>query len=109
MATLEKKALQGGEWLIRDTDCQDIFIAENWNEEQLMIAQTSREFVEKEIHPLLDRIDAMEEGLVPSLMDKAGELGLLGISTPEQYGGMGASFNTGLLSTGVKVFLSDAL
>lgn len=99
MATLEKKALQGGEWLIRDTDCQDIFIAENWNEEQLMIAQTSREFVEKEIHPLLDRIDAMEEGLVPSLMDKAGELGLLGISTPEQYGGMGASFNTGLLST----------
>lgn len=97
MATLEKKALQGGEWLIRQTDAQNVFIPEEWTEEQLMVAQTCREFIEKEVAPILDRIDSMEEGLMVSLMNKAGELGLLSITIPEEFGGMGASFNTSCL------------
>ena len=97
MATLEKKALQGGEWLIRQTDAQNVFIPEEWTEEQLMVAQTCRDFITQEVSPILDRIDSMEEGLMVSLMDKAGELGMLSITIPEEYGGMGASFNTSCL------------
>ena len=97
MATLEKKALQGGEWLIRQTDAQNVFIPEEWTEEQLMVAQTCRDFIAQEVSPILDRIDAMEEGLMVGLMDKAGELGMLSITIPEEYGGMGASFNTSCL------------
>jgi alkylation response protein AidB-like acyl-CoA dehydrogenase len=97
----EKKAIKGGEFLIRETDPQDIFIPEQWNEEQLMIAQTCQEFLTKEVHPNLDRIDNQEEGLMESLLEKAGELGLLGISVPEELGGFGKNFVTTMLSTEV--------
>ncbi|MBL7964014.1 MAG: acyl-CoA dehydrogenase family protein [Flavobacteriales bacterium] len=100
MATETKpKALQGGEFLIRESDPQDIFIPEEFNEEQRMIAQSSHEFLEQHVWPHLDRIDALEEGLMPGLLDKAGELGLLGISVPEEYGGFGKDFLTGMLVT----------
>lgn len=94
-------AIKGGEFLIKETDANNIFIPEEWNEEQKMIAQTCRDFLEQEVFPNLDRIDKQEEGLVPSLLDKAGELGLLGISIPEQYGGFGKDFVTGMLATEV--------
>ncbi|MFT6760951.1 MAG: alkylation response protein AidB-like acyl-CoA dehydrogenase [Psychroserpens sp.] len=97
METLDKKAIQGGEWLVRDTNCQDVFTPEEWTEEQLMIAQTCRDFIAQEVTPYLDRIDSMEEGMMAGLMDKAGELGLLAITVPENHGGMGASFNTSVL------------
>lgn len=97
METVEKKALQGGEWLVRESEYQDVFTPEEWTEEQQMIAQTCRDFITQEVAPNLDRIDSMEEGLMPSLMDKAGELGLLAITVPEEFGGMGASFNTSCL------------
>jgi alkylation response protein AidB-like acyl-CoA dehydrogenase len=93
------KALQGGEFLIRESNAQDIFIPEEFNEEQRMIAQSSLEFLEQHVWPHLDRIDALEEGLMPSLLEKAGELGLLGISIPEEYGGFGKDFLTGMLVT----------
>jgi alkylation response protein AidB-like acyl-CoA dehydrogenase len=95
------KALQGGEFLIRESDPQDIFIPEEFNEEQRMIAQSSWEFLEQHVWPNLDRIDALEEGLMPSLLDKAGELGLLGVSVPEEYGGFGKDFLTNMLITEV--------
>ena len=82
------EAIKGGEFLIKETEAKNIFIPEEWNEEQKMIAQTCQDFLEKEIFPNLDRIDSMEEGLMPSLLEKAGELGMLGISVPEAYGGM---------------------
>ena len=92
-ATEEKqKAITGGEFLVRHVSEQEIFIPEEWNEEQLMMKQTCLDFVNQEIVPLLDRIDSMEEGLMPSLMEKAGELGMLGISVPEELGGMGMDF-----------------
>ena len=89
MATDTKtKALQGGEFLIRESEPKDIFIPEEFNEEQGMIAQTAVDFLAAEVWPNLDRIDSMEEGLMPKLLEKAGELGLLGISIPEEYDGL---------------------
>lgn len=87
--------------MIRETAASDVFIPEQWDEEQNMMAQMCRDFLEQEIYPDLDRIDSMEEGLMPSKLDKAGELGLLGISIPEEYGGFGKNFVTGMLVTEV--------
>lgn len=99
MSTETKKALQGGEFLIRESAPEDIFIPEEFNEEQRMIAQTCTEFLEQHVWSQLDAIDAQQEGLMPSVLGKAGELGLLGISIPEQYGGYGKDFVTGMLVT----------
>lgn len=93
------QAIKGGEFIIRDVTHKEIFTPEEWSEEQRMIAQTCDDFIEQEITPLLDRIDKMEEGLMPSLLQKAGELGMLGLSVPEDLGGMGVDFKTALLAT----------
>ena len=95
----EKKAIIGGEFLIRDVKCEDVFTPEDYTEEQGMIAQMCLDFIKSEIEPNLDRIDAMEEGLMPSIVEKAGELGLLGLSVPENLGGMGVDFPTSVLAT----------
>ena len=97
METTDKKTIKGGEFLITETTYQDVFIPEEFDEEQQMIAQTCRDFLMQEINPILDRIDSQEEGLMPSLMDKAGELGILGVSIPEEFGGFGKNFNTSML------------
>jgi len=97
METTEKKIVKGGDFLIRETAYQEIFIPEEFDEEQLMIAQTCRDFLAAEVFPNLDRIDKMEEGLMASLLTKAGELGILGVSIPEEYGGFGKNFNTSML------------
>ena len=78
----DKKAIVGGEFLIRDVACEDVFTPEDYSEEQRMIAQMCLDFIKQEVIPNLDRIDAMEEGLMPSLIDKAGELGMVGMSVP---------------------------
>ncbi|MCH9030546.1 MAG: acyl-CoA dehydrogenase family protein [Bacteroidetes bacterium] len=92
--TKTEVGLKGGEFLIKDTDPQTVFIPEELNEEQRMIAEAANDFVEKEILPKLDAIDKQEEGLMVALLDKSGELGLLGAAVPEEYGGLGGSFNT---------------
>lgn len=92
-----KKSTKGGEFIITETDFQDVFIPEEFDEEQLMIKKTCEDFLAAEVYPNLDRIDKLEEGLMPSLMDKAGELGLLAVSIPEEYGGFGKNFNTSML------------
>ena len=94
-----EKPIKGGEFLIRKTSLADIFIPENWTEEQRMIADMCHDFIDTEILPHMDRIDSMEEGLMPSLVEKAGALGLLGMSVPEDLGGMGVDFKTSLLAT----------
>lgn len=92
------KAIQGGEFLVRETPAQDIFIPEQFTEEQRMMAQACQDFIDTEINPNIEAIDGMKDpGLVPSIFKKAGELGLLGISVPEEFGGMGMSFNTSML------------
>lgn len=90
---------KGGEFLITDAVSADTFIPERFSEEHLMMASMADEFLEAEVFPNLDRIDAQEAGLMQSIMDKAGELGLLGISVPEEYGGFGKDFITGMLIT----------
>ncbi|WP_428329785.1 acyl-CoA dehydrogenase family protein [Mucilaginibacter sp.] len=94
---IENKHLKGGEFLIKETLAGDVFIPENWDEEQLMIAQTCQDFVEQKVVPVLDRIDAAEEGLMVSLINEAGELGILSVSIPEEYGGFGKDFTTAML------------
>jgi len=93
-----KKAIGGGEFLIRVTEPSEIFIPEEWSEEHRMIAQTCQDFLDAEVIPNLDRIDSMEEGLMESLVEKAGELGLLGVSIPEEYNGLGLDFKSGMLA-----------
>jgi len=93
------KVLKGGEFLIKDLDYKDIFIPEEFSDEQKMIAQMCEDFVEKEVRPNLDRIDSMEDGLMESILDKAGKLGLLSMSFPEDLGGMGTDFVTSMVAT----------
>jgi alkylation response protein AidB-like acyl-CoA dehydrogenase len=91
--------IKGGEFLIKDTEASTIFIPEQWNEEQRMIAQSCTDFLAQEIWPNLEKIDAQEEGLTVKLLDKAAALGLLGLNVPEQYGGFEKDFVTGMLAT----------
>ena len=96
--TTEKKStLRGGEWLVKESSPFETFIPENYNEEQQMIKDMCAAFLEAEIFPNIARIDKLEPGLMPSLLKKAGEQGLLGISIPEQYGGAGKDFITSSL------------
>ena len=97
MENKAKHTTKGGEFLIKETDAESVFIPENWSEEQRMIADTTYDFLEAEVYPNLDRIDNLEPGLMPSLLDKAGALGLMGVSVPEEYGGFGKDFNTSML------------
>ena len=94
----KKTSIKGGEFLIKETLASQILIPEEFNEEQQMIADTCRDFLRTEIWPRLDEIDqAKSPELMSSLMDKAGELGLMGTVVPEEYGGFGMNFNTSML------------
>ena len=97
-AVAPKEALKGGEFLIKETEAEDVFIPEEFSEEQKMMAAATLDFIEKEIKPHVEKMDSGEDPtFMPHLMDKAGELGLLGVNIPEAYGGLGMSFNTGML------------
>jgi len=96
--TQTKKAIKGGEFLIRETAAHEVFIPEEWNEEQRMISKTCKDFLKQEVYPCLNDIDSMKDSkLMPLILDKAGELGLLGTSVPQEYGGFGMNFNTTML------------
>jgi len=96
--TTEKKVLlKGGEWLIKESSAYETFTPEDYNEEQQMVKDMCASFLDSEILPVIDRIDKLEPGLMPSLMMKAGELGLLGTSVPENFGGLGKDFITSTL------------
>ncbi len=92
-----KEALKGGEFLIRESEAHDVFIPEDFTEEQRMMAQACTDFLRTEVFPNVDKMEDVESGFMIELMNKAGELGLLGISVPEEYGGLGMSFNTSML------------
>ena len=96
----KKQAIKGGEFIVKETHYNDIFIPEEWSEEQMMIAQMCKDFIKAELTPRLDEIDSMKDpNLMPSLLEKAGELGLLGLSVPEDLGGMGVDFKSSMLAT----------
>ncbi|MCB0737761.1 MAG: acyl-CoA dehydrogenase family protein [Bacteroidetes bacterium] len=93
--------LSGGEFLIKNQEALKTFIPENFDEEQKMIADMCRDFIENEIDPKLDQIDKLEDGLMQSLLKEAGNLGLLGTGLPEEYGGFGKDEITFMLQTEV--------
>ncbi len=93
--TLQAAAvLKGGEWLIKESSPADTYTPEDFNEEQKMVMDMCQSFLDAEVLPILERIDNLEPGLMPSLMDKAGEQGLLSTSIPEEFGGLGKEFIT---------------
>lgn len=98
MTDIKKQALKGGEFLIKETKAADVFIPEEFDEEQQMIGKMCQDFLAQEVIPNIERIDEGEEGLMPSLLEKAGEMGMLGISVPEELGGFNKNFVTNMLS-----------
>jgi len=95
--TLTTKALHGGEWIISESHPEQTFIREDFNEEQKMVLEMCHQFLNTEVLPIIDRIDKLEPGLMPSLVQKAGEQGLLSTSLPEEYGGLAKDFITSTL------------
>jgi alkylation response protein AidB-like acyl-CoA dehydrogenase len=93
-ATNKNTISKGGEWLIKECSPFETFVAEDFNEEQQMVKDMCGSFLDAEILPIIDRIDKLEPGLMPSLVRKAGEQGLLGVSIPEDFGGLGKDFIT---------------
>ena len=96
-STERTKALKGAEWLIKESSPFETFIPEDFNEEQRMVKDMCHAFLDAEVLPVIDRIDKLEPGLMPSLIAKAGEQGLLGAAVPEEYGGLGKDFITSTL------------
>ena len=95
----ENKAITGGEFIIRDVSCDEIFTPEDWTEEHLMMKQTAKDFVNSRVVPNLDPIDNQEEGLMAKLLEESGELGLLSSSIPESLGGLGMDFKSTMIIT----------
>jgi alkylation response protein AidB-like acyl-CoA dehydrogenase len=104
MSVTVQHPLKGGEWMVRSSVPADTFAPEDFNEEQLMIRDLCVQFLDTEVHPIIDRIDALEPGLMASLVRKAGDQGLLATSFPEVYGGLGKDF---ISSTIVNQFLGS--
>ncbi|MGS0746900.1 acyl-CoA dehydrogenase family protein [Halpernia sp. GG3] len=92
-----KTTLQGGEFLIKQTPAQDIFTLENLSEEQKMIRDSAKEFIDREVVPFHERFEHKDYALTQETMKKLGEMGLLGVTVPEQYGGLGMGFITTML------------
>ncbi len=97
-ATQTTTALKGGEWLVKETNPVDTFIPEDFSEEQKMVMDMCQQFLDAEVLPVIERIDKQEAGLMPLLMEKAGEQGLLSVSIPEEYGGLGKDFVTTMIT-----------
>jgi len=95
--TQTTQSVKGAQWLIKETSPFETFIPEDYNEEQQMVKDMCASFLDAEVLPVVDRIDKMEQGLMPSLLVKAGEQGLLGVSMPEELGGLGKDFVTSTL------------
>jgi alkylation response protein AidB-like acyl-CoA dehydrogenase len=97
---MSKETIKGAEFIIRETKAEDIFIPEQFSEEQKMIEQMCKDFLKTDVHPYLDKIDSMTDPeIMPNLVEKAGSLGLLGLTVPENLGGMGLDFLTSMLAT----------
>ena len=96
-STEKAQALKGAEWLIKESSPFETFIPEDFNEEQQMVKDMCNSFLDTEVLPVIDRIDKLEPGLMPSLIQKAGDQGLLGAAVPEEYGGLGKDFVTATL------------
>lgn len=92
MEAKEKDILRGGQFLVKESNCEDIFTPEDFNEDQLMMKEAVSEFVDREIWAKKAQFEKKDYALTESCMQKAGELGFLSVAVPEEYGGMGMGF-----------------
>ncbi len=90
--------IRGGQFLVKETKCEDIFTPEDFSEEQIMMKESIMEFVDREIWPHKERFEKKDYAFTEECMRKAGELGFLGVSVPEQYGGLGMPFTSTMLT-----------
>ena len=99
METLEqqKKLLRGGQFLVKETNCEDVFTPEDFNEEQQMMREAVMEFNDREVIAHRERFEKKDYAFTEECMRKAGELGFLGVAVPEAYGGMGMGFVSTML------------
>jgi alkylation response protein AidB-like acyl-CoA dehydrogenase len=89
---MKKNITRGGQFLVKETKCEDIFTPEDFSEEQKMMRDSVKEFVDKEIWPNKNRFESKDYAFTEECMKKAGEMGFLSIAVPEAYGGMGMGF-----------------
>lgn len=94
---MSNKRLAGGEFLVKDLSWEDIFTHEDFSEEQKMMLESAKEFIDREVWPNKHQIEQHDYQLIVDLMKKLGELGFLGVSVPEEYGGLGMDFVTTML------------
>ena len=97
METAEKEITRGGQFLVKETKSEDIFTPEDFSEEQIMMRDTVKEFIDREIWPNKDRFEKKDYAFTEESMRKAGELGFLGVAVPEEYGGLGMGFVSTML------------
>ncbi|MEO1484315.1 MAG: acyl-CoA dehydrogenase family protein [Bacteroidota bacterium] len=95
--TITKDILRGGQFLVKETDCDDVFTLEDLSEEQKMMRESTKEFVDRELWAHWERFEKKDYAYTEETMRKAGELGLLSVAVPESYGGMGMGFVSTML------------
>src|SRR5690554_4099499 len=98
METKEKDLLRGGQFLVKETKCEDVFTPEDFSEEQTMMKESVKEFNDREIIPHKARFEAKDYALTEEVMRKAGDMGFLSVAVPEAYGGMGMGFVSTVLT-----------
>ena len=94
---IKKDILRGGQFLVKETNCEDVFTPEDFSEEQKMMKDSVIEFVDRELWPNKARFEKKDYAFTEEMMRKAGELGLLGIAVPEEYNGLGMGFVSTML------------
>ena len=94
---MKNDQIKGGEFLVKETNYKEVFIPEDFTEEQKMMADAATDFLDREVLPKRDRFEKKDYALTESLMKQMGEMGFLGVAVPEQYGGLGMDFNTSML------------
>ena len=92
-----KSSVKGGEFIIKDSVPEDIFTPEDFSQEHIMMKESVQEFIDREIWPYKERFEKKDYEFTKQCMQKAGELGFLGVSVPENYGGMGMDFVSTML------------
>ena len=97
MEAKEKEMIRGGQFIVKESHCEDIFTPEDFSEEQKMMKEAVMEFNDREIIPFRDRFENKDYAFTEKCMRKAGELGFLGVSVPEAYGGLGMGFVSTML------------
>ena len=95
--TINKEILRGGQFLVKETNCEDVFTLEDLNEEQRMMRESTKEFVDRELWAHWERFEKKDYAYTEECMRKAGEMGLLSVAVPESYGGMGMGFVSTML------------